>query len=193
MKTNLFSALTLGLALSCGCLFPPSTPAVTRSTLPDLSQVPAPAIARDEYVVNIPDTPPDAGLNMSTPVQGGLIAPLSSTQPAPFTGVLLNSEALAFIETEFRGEQQMCVIQRRADLGRLAARAIADLENYQVAYQAREQEHRIVLTGRDEEITRLYGLANRPSSPPWTTYVLWLGGGIVLGAAGVGITYIATH
>lgn len=192
--SRLVSVLMLCLSLFvAGCGTTSASPATQNSTLPALSLDNTPTINREAYTVNIPDVDP-ASVHITPPATSGArMYPMEVYQQAPYPGVLLNAEAIAFIQTEFTGQQQQCVIQRRAELGALSARAISDLEHYQARYAARQEESRILITGRDEELARMNRAYSVASSTPWSTYALLVGGGIILGFAGFSITYVATH
>lgn len=193
LLSKFIAVLMLCLSFIAGCGTTSVNSPTQHSTLPPLSLDNTPVIDRSAYTVSIPDVDP-ASVHITPPANSGArMYPMEVYQQAPYPGVLLNAEAIAFIQTEFTGQQQQCVIQRRAELGALGARAISDLEHYQARYAARQEESRILITGRDEEIARMSRAYSAASSTPWSTYVLLVGGGIILGFAGFSITYVATH
>jgi hypothetical protein len=48
-----------------------------------------------------------------------------------------------------------CVVNRRADLDRLATRALTDIDLFQAALTEQQQQSTVLLRGRDQEIERL--------------------------------------
>jgi len=146
----------------------------------------APSINEDAYRITLPAS--DAGsvfvMNSSS---GELVAPLRQGQPAPFPGVLFNGPATARVEVEFRGQQARCLIDRQADIDRVAARAVTDIRLLQVTLNTNSLSYNLMLRSRDEEIQRLYEqliTATRPASV--LSHVLTGASSFVLGF-GVGL------
>lgn len=152
----------------------------------DVATIPI-TIDHDAYT-SIQLTPSDAGFGFGGGGDSGeLLAPLRRGQVAPFPGVLLNGPALARVEVEFRAQDTMCRINRQAELDRLAARALADIQLIQTSLNAQTQSYVLMLSSRDQEIDRLYRWiqANPPQGVPVMPVVLGTLGGILVGA-GVG-------
>ena len=150
-----------------------------------------PEINVDAYTVVLPPIP-DVRLTMPTAdggagPNGEAIVALHLHQAAPWPGVLFNGPALAFVEVEYRGQAERCLIDRRADLERVGARALADIRNLQATIGAQRTAYDLMLHGRDEEITRLYTYAQHQNSNPLLDKILWAGGGLLLG---VGLTSV---
>jgi hypothetical protein len=167
-----------------GCAGVQAAPLVSLPT-PDAGT--GPVIDRDAYVVNIPDAPTT---HQPAPADSRQY-PLNRGQAAPFSGVLLNDVALAFIETEYSRLNEQCRIDRTADQQRINARALADLENWQISYNAREQEWGVIVHGRDAEINRLYELTRSNSGN--RNQIWWLLGGTLIGVGVAGIITILVH
>ncbi len=90
----------------------------------------------DAYVINNTD----ASININE-VQlprtdgrnGERMAPLTVYQQAPFGGVLLNAEALVFLESSFREQAARCEIDHRFRIGTLTNMSIRDITSLQSA------------------------------------------------------------
>lgn len=123
-------------------------------------------------------------------INGEVIAPLRRGQQAPFDGVLFNGPALAYVEVEYRSQQNRCVIDRITELNRLRAQARTDISHLQVSYFTQQEIMRILLSGRDREITRLQNQLTqtiRASNNNTLPLILGTVGGLV-GGFGLGFT-----
>ena len=120
---------------------------------------------------------------------GERMAPLSTYQQAPFGGVLLNAEALLFIETSYREQAGICVAQRRLDLGILSANAHRDIIQLQSDYRNSLAEANILLQSRDREVNSL----RENNRPNFLNYILYGSIGAAVGIAIVGILYLFTR
>jgi hypothetical protein len=142
-----FGTVLLGLA-TVGCAGP------TRQQILNYPVVVAPSIDRNYYsniTTTIPD-PPDVTLPTTTSVR---IVPVYQGQVSPFNGILLDAQASAFLQVSFNSQRRECVVNRRADLDRLATRALTDIDLFQAALTEQQQQSTVLLRGRDQEIERL--------------------------------------
>lgn len=128
----------------------------------------------------------DASLATVRPENGERIAPLRVGQPAPYDGILLNGQAAAFIEVQFRSQRAQCLVDRHLDLRRISARALTDIDHLQIALSSQERISGILLDSRQREIDRL-NEALRTNSGDTGRVVFWsVGTGVaVLGIVGV--------
>lgn len=162
---------------------------ITPNTLPALDpDASVPWVDRDAYVVSISDTVPR--LRVMDP--DARVTPLSTGQPAPYPGVLFNAPALAVVEVEIQSSQTQCLVERRADQQRVIARAMSDIGHLEASYLALLQQSRVLISGRDEEISRLSRLIRSPSLFSLES-LLWFGGGLILGVGIVSTTYMITR
>ncbi len=164
-----------------------TTPTLRSTTIPTLPQVEINTTPYTTIAVV------DNSQNMPRPDNvGGVTAALRRGQAAPFDGVLLNAAAAAYIEAEYHNVQQRCVVDRRADLQRLGALAVRDIQTLQTAYGAQRQSYDIILHSRDMDIHDLQtALSN--SQSPWRT-ILWSAGSFLVGGSlGLGVGVLLGH
>lgn len=147
-------------------------------------------IDRDSYLIepaNISEIySSDASLATVRPENGERMSPLRTGQPSPYDGILLNGQAAAFIEVQFRSQRAQCMVDRQSELRRLSARALTDIEHLQIALTSQERIAGILLDSREREIQRLNeSIRNAPSDTG--RVVFWsVGTGVaVLGIVGV--------
>lgn len=176
----------------------PQRPLPLRPTPYTVDVVSTIPIDYDAYNVPLPAVSDGGGLRITIGADGGTengeaITPLRRNQQAPFAGVLFNGPALAMIEVEFRAQEARCLIDRRAELDRLSARAITDLRLLQTTLNTQTASYSLMLQSRDEEIDRLYRYIQANNNPPfpWTTVVLTGLGALLVGAT-VGTIVTAT-
>lgn len=120
---------------------------------------------------------------------GERLAPLSIYQQAPFGGVLLNAEALLFLETSFREQAGLCAAQRRLDLGTLAAQAQRDILQVQSDYRNSLREANIMMASRDREVNSL----RENNRPNFLNYLLYGSIGAAIGISVISILYLFTR
>lgn len=146
----------------------------------------------DAYVI----TNTDASININE-VQlprtdgrnGERMVPLNVYQQAPFGGVLLNAEALVFLESSFREQIARCEIQHRFRLGTLTNMSVRDITSLQSALEAQRQEANLLLNGRDREIEIL----QRHNANNWVQYLLYGGIGATIGFSVFSLLYFLTR
>jgi hypothetical protein len=150
-----------------------------------LPSVEPPSYDRQVYEdVPLATSPGDVSLTMSG--NGELIAPVHQGQPAPFNGVVFNGPAVASIQVQYSAQQQRCMVDRRADMLTIGARAMADLDIMQSQYVAAQQRSIILLESRDREINTL---RSQTHYNPW----LMTGIGLLGGLSIFGLTYVLIH
>lgn len=159
----------------------------------------------DASVLNVPDVPllglPEASIqdtseNRDASVlhlnsqNGEQIVPLQQDAHAPFNGVLFNGPAVARVSVEFRAQEQRCLIERRHDVDLLTARYDADIATLQLALRTQQRTGQVLLSGRDQDISRLNRLlesqVQASSGPHVTEGLIWAGGGLLVGVLVVG-------
>jgi hypothetical protein len=207
MKKIVSLLLALTLLTNVACLHTQTTP--TTSPLPgnsntlDASTVDASEDAAiDNFYVELGPLPspqplPQLRTDGGFGPNGEALAPLRADAHAPFNGILLNIPALAHIEVEYRAVQQRCLIDRRRETELVAARYQAQLERLQVSLDSLSSQHRIVLQGRDREITSLNRIITDQRNASTITplqAMLYVGGGLLVGTIITGTTvYIVTR
>lgn len=121
---------------------------------------------------------------------GEQIAPLQQDARAPFNGVLFNGPAVARVSVEFQAQEQRCLIERRHDVDLLSARYDADIATLQLALRTQQRTGQVLLSGRDQDISRLNRLlesqVQASSGPHVTEGLIWAGGGLLVGVLVVG-------
>lgn len=170
--------LSLFLALTVACS------SVQPSHLEPLPTVQPPTYDRQVYEDVVLPNPPDVTLSLSG--NGELIAPVRQGQAAPFNGVVFNGPAVASIQVQFSAQQQRCMIDRRADMLTIGARAMADLDIMQSEFVAAQQRSIVLLQSRDREINTLRSVTHYN---PWLMTGLGMLGGLAL----YGLTYAIAH
>lgn len=110
---------------------------------------------------------------------------LTINQPAPYEGVLLNPEGMAYIITEHEALRERADLavktQRNLDLNKLNL----EVGKLQLELDVTTKKSEIIVKGREDEIARLQTLNNKlieDSNKPWRK-ILLLTGGFVVGAA----------
>lgn len=139
--------------------------------------------------VTLPPLSPDAGLNMSDAGQNGeLITPLATGARAPYNGVLFNGPAVAYLQVEFRGQAQRCLIDRQHDVDLVMARYNADIATLRLALNTQEHTDQVILNGRDQDIANLNRLLTQEAhrGPDVNTILISGGAGLIIGAIAVG-------
>ena len=180
---KIFSLLLFLLSTSCSSSQQSETLSYPRIPIEEF------VIPSEHYSVDVPEIETDAtafSRNTFSSDTGELISPLRTNQPAPFNGVLFNGPAIARIQVTFSGQQERCLIERRADLQTLSARAIADLQTQQNLYLSNQQRYEVMLTNREQELQRL---SNVTHYNPW----LLTGIGVLTGLSLFGLTYAIVH
>jgi hypothetical protein len=149
-------------------------------------------IDHDAYVIQNTDASVsinDVQLPRTDGRNGERIAPLNVYQQAPFGGVLLNAEALVFLESSFREQAARCEINRRFSLGSLTAMALRDITVLETALDTQRREANILISSRDRENQIL----RENNSRNWTNYLLYGGIGAAVGISIFSILYFFTR
>lgn len=107
-------------------------------------------VSSEETLPPLPEvepSPPISPEERQTPLRQGV--------PAPYSGVLFSPEAVARIEVEFRVLRQQIVRDLEFQRRELEARRVRDVSVLELRVRTQEQEHRVLIEGRDREISRL--------------------------------------
>lgn len=111
-----------------------------------------------------------------------------SGSPAPFSGRLLNDEAMSYIHAASVSLEEACTAAIRRQRDRDAARLTLDVGELRLQLNADRERARIILEGRDREIARLLELnetlTNEINAFPWESVLVGVGSGalgLVLG------------
>ncbi len=201
MKKIISLFLVIGIAFSCvhAQTTTPTTINPTASTVDSGVMLAAVDASVNSELPPLPVPQPlprivtDGGMGPN----GELIAPLSVDVRTPFSGVLFNGPALAYLEVEYRAVQQRCLIDRRRETEEVVARYQAQLERLQVSLDSTIAQHRVIVSGRDREIESLNRVitqqTNSMSLTPLQT-MLYIGGGLLVGTLITGTTaYVLTR
>jgi hypothetical protein len=112
-------------------------------------------------------------------------------QPAPFEGILLNPEGMAYIITEHESLKERAELalrtQRNFDLNKLNL----EVGKLQLELDVSNKKHAIIIRGREEEINRLQVINQKlidEANKPWKKILIGAGG--ILIGAGIGITIV---
>lgn len=109
---------------------------------------------------------------------------LRAGRAAPFDGVLFSPEAVARIEVEFRVLRQQFVLDLELQRRELTARRVRDVSALELRLRTSEEEHRILLAGRDRELARVRTAlreASESNNPNILASILSAIGGVVVG------------
>lgn len=108
--------------------------------------------------------------------------------PAPYSGVLLNTEGMAYIISEYEARQDRANIavkkQRDLDLTKLNL----ETGKLTIELETSEKKNAIIVKGRDDELKRLHELNQKmleESQKPWTKIIIGVGAALV--GVGTGI------
>lgn len=125
---------------------------------------------------------------MSAPSGNERLVGLLSGAPAPFSGVLLNPEAAAWLESEPDATQERCQLFVNRRLGEIRAGVTADIQRLRLHIETLSRIHQIELRNRDAQILSLQRMNEelRNAGPEWWEQLLWVGGALIVGA-GLGI------
>lgn len=148
----------------------------------------SPTLTTDEQTeqqMEIADRVPEI---MSSPSGDEQIVGLASGHPAPFSGVLLNPGAAAWLEAEPDATQERCQLFVTRRLGEVRAEFRADILRLRLHIETLSAFHQIELNNRDAQISSLLRTNEelRNAGVQWWEQVLWIGGALVVGA-GLGI------
>jgi len=186
---------------SSGCgLLPatgPTLPQVPDLTLPSTDTPQTPPSGEDATATE--ETPEDPAVDivpalMSPPAGDERIVGIASGEPSPFTGVLLNEAAAAWLESESAAVQERCQFFVTRRVGELRARLAADSDRLELRISTLTEINSIEIRARNERIESLLRMNEelRNRSGQWWEQALWVGGALILGvAAGIIIGFVA--
>jgi hypothetical protein len=149
----------------------------------DYSLYDVPAINITEVSIRLSSDPPD----------GAYMVRVDAGSRAPYTGVLFNDLASAYIMAEFTAAMREQILTNNIEQRRLAGRALTDLEHYRASYTALGETARIIINGQDQEYQRLTQILNREMNsnrPNFLSNVLWIGLGTLIGFGLAGLIAI---
>ena len=116
----------------------------------------------------------------------GKITGLRYKQPAPYSGVLLNSVAAAKLLAEKGFSDKQWELKLQYELAKQSAQLSLTIESQKVSYLALEKKHNTLMKIKDGEIERLAKIASNTSD----FSVWWATGGVVVGIAlTIGVVY----
>lgn len=193
MKNKIVS---LFLVCLTACSAQQPIPVLSAPSVVNVDAGPPVYIDRDAYSIHLSDATQGIALAISdgSGPNGERIAPLRVGQPAPFNGVLFNGPAVARVDVEFRGQQAQCQINRQADIDRVVAMSIRDIQLLTNSLEAQRRTYDVMLRSRDLEINRLYNYARNTNQP--INYWPYIGigvGGLVIGAGTVTAIYFLSR
>jgi hypothetical protein len=163
------------------------------STSPPLNNTEETATAGGEEERNPEDVVP---VIMSPPSGDERIVGISTGSPAPFTGVLLNESAAAWLEAEPDAARERCQLFLDRRVGELEARLLAETDRLTLRINTMIEVHAIELRARDERVASLTEMNEnlRNNSGEWWEQALFVGGALVVGAAiGIIIGFVGAN
>jgi len=107
----------------------------------------------------------------------GKITGLRYKQPAPYSGVLLNSVAAAKLLTNKDFSDKQWELKLKYELAKQSALLNLTIESQKISYQALESKHTVLTNIKNDEIERLSKLAANTND--YSTW--WATGGVVVG------------
>lgn len=183
------------LLLNCSATRPQET--LTPPSVMNLDAGVVSYIDRDAYAITLPEA---SQQGITLPISDGSgpngerIAPLRVGQPAPFNGVIFNGPAVARIDVEFRGQQAQCQINTQAQVDRVVAMSMRDIEMLTNSIEAQRRTYDVMIRSRDAEIRRLYNYARNNNQP--VNYWPYIGigfGALVVGAGSATAIYFLSR
>lgn len=172
--------IPLFLVCLTACSAQQPIPVLSAPSVVNVDAGPPVYIDRDAYSIHLSDATQGIALAISdgSGPNGERLTPLRTGQPAPFNGVLLNGPAVARVDVEFRGQQTQCLINRQADVDRVTAMAIRDIEALTNSLDSQRRAYELMIRSRDSEITRLYDYSRNRNQPVnvWPYVAIGLGG-----------------
>ena len=114
-------------------------------------------------------------------------ASLKKGQKAPFSGTLLDAEAVARILANKKISKKECELDLSTRLAKLKAKNTLSLNSCKISLNSEKAKLRDLLVIKDNEIKRLAKLAYKPKRD---LTALWLSIGVVIGAgSAIGIAF----
>lgn len=109
----------------------------------------------------------------------GKITGLRYKQPAPYSGVLLNSVAAASLLADKNLSEKQWELRLKYELAKTTARLQLIIDTQKATHSALQEKHKTLLGIKDKEIERLTEIAAKKRD--YTIY--WTAGGIIVGIA----------
>ena len=109
----------------------------------------------------------------------GKITGLRYKQPAPYSGVLLNSVAAASLLADKNLSEKQWELRLKYELAKTTARLQLIIDTQKATHSALQEKHKALLGIKDKEIERLTEIAAKKRD--YTIY--WTAGGIIVGIA----------
>jgi hypothetical protein len=191
-KNKLFSALMLLVVLGCSSAQQHQPTLSSSAVFQQTLQTQVPNFEREHVYENFPMPAPIVIPSQTIAVAATQrMTALNQNDPAPYSGVLLNGASVARIETQLNTVQQMCMVERVADMERVGARAILDIERIRSSMAESIETNRAIISEQRSENTRLRDQLAHATGiiPSWA----W---GLIGGVGGVGLfstLYLLLH
>lgn len=121
---------------------------------------------------------------------------LESGNSAPYSGILLNPEAMAFIISEYEAqiERAQAAVKKQRDID--LAKLNLEVSKVIVELKANKKQNMVLIKGKDEEIDRLrkmYEEVLKESKKPWKKILIGASSFIVGAGAGIIIVNLTTN
>jgi len=105
---------------------------------------------------------------------------LAEQQPAPFEGVLFDPIATASIITEKSNWQLQCDIEIEYNLDIANTEFDLERKNFNIRYEALDQEYKLIVEQKDVEITKLQETIKKQSPPnKWAWFGVGSASGVI--------------
>jgi len=120
----------------------------------------------------------------------GKITGLRYKQPAPYSGVLLNSVAAAKLLTNKDFSDKQWELKLEYELAKQSARSSLIIESQKVSYQSLQEKHKMLLGIKNKEIERLSDIA--VNKKDYSSF--WAAGGVLVGIGlSIAVVYSLKH
>ena len=105
---------------------------------------------------------------------------LEEQQPAPFEGVLFDTTAVVDIMTEKANWQLQCDIEIEYNLDIANTEFDLERKNFNIRYEALDQEYKLIVEQKDVEITKLQETIKKQSPPnKWAWFGVGSASGVI--------------
>ena len=112
---------------------------------------------------------------------------LKKGEKAPFSGTLLDLEAVAKILADKETSKARCKIQNEANLAKKTAKCNLNLNSCKISYKIEKNKLSMLLNIKNEELKRLAKLAYKPKKD---LTILWFAIGVSVGiGATIGVAF----
>lgn len=123
----------------------------------------------------------------------GQVTTLARGVPAPFSGTLMDADAVARIIADKEFAEKRCELDKALASAIQKAKLDLDLGNMKIERDILQEKYKTITALKDVELTKAYSAvesANKSASYKWLYFV----GGVIAGAAlTVGVTYSVVH